>query len=496
MLGILWIDLLCARSSHGLSALSPVVIVSFIVGVAASSIVGVYQAFEDITWMNPVGWSDLDRAGGMVLDANTLGMGAALWAPVAVLAGWFVHRRPWIAATAFCVLVAGMWASASRTGLLTLVAGTAGLIIAALERRGLWQPRIARLGTLLAVAAVALALAVLPREFESSSPLARALDRLPRLESTDIRRFADELWNRYGYGKAATQMIADHPITGVGIGAFHVVAPDYLYKESGRVVASDNAQNWWRHQVAELGLLGAFPSLWMSWVVVWLLWKGAADKDLTGITTVLRLALIGFGIASLVGVPTQHPATWVSFGTLLFVFATAAGVRPRGTSAAPVRAWWLAAFAVAIATALGQLLTATGELRAPARAAWIGVPYSYGMSTPEGLSELGELRWIRSGAVAVVAVENRWFQLTFWRPEPAAQEPVNVGVTIDGRRLLQQFVQGPDPTTYFIEVPEPRRWAVVEWSVSPSREPHALGVAQQWRRELPADVRPERIIRR
>ncbi len=35
------------------------------------------------------------------------------------------------------------------------------------------------------------------------------------------------LWERFGYGPAAIQMIKEHPIDGIGVGAFHALVIDY-----------------------------------------------------------------------------------------------------------------------------------------------------------------------------------------------------------------------------------------------------------------------------
>ena len=76
--------------------------------------------------------------------------------------------------------------------------------------------------------------------------------------SGGVRRLARDLWERDGYGLAAMRAVAEHPWTGVGIGAFALLAPERLFHlETGGLIPADNAQNWWRHQIAELGFIGA-----------------------------------------------------------------------------------------------------------------------------------------------------------------------------------------------------------------------------------------------
>jgi hypothetical protein len=53
------------------------------------------------------------------------------------------------------------------------------------------------------------------------------------------------LWVRFEYERAASDIFVDHPIPSgaLGSGAFHVVAPDYMYRATGRMIPADNAQN-------------------------------------------------------------------------------------------------------------------------------------------------------------------------------------------------------------------------------------------------------------
>ena len=59
-------------------------------------------------------------------------------------------------------------------------------------------------------------------------------------------------------------------VAGVGVGAYHVIAPDYWRVAVDRQLPFDNAQNWWRHVAAEFGVLGAAAVILWSFVVVWL----------------------------------------------------------------------------------------------------------------------------------------------------------------------------------------------------------------------------------
>ena len=78
-----------------------------------------------------------------------------------------------------------------------------------------------------------------------------------------------ELWTRGGYGPVATRMVQDYPFTGVGIGSFNWMAPDYWREIANDKLPFDNAQNWWRHQVAELGLISwTYDALWRGFGIL------------------------------------------------------------------------------------------------------------------------------------------------------------------------------------------------------------------------------------
>jgi hypothetical protein len=523
MLGILWMDLLWARSaqSEGGPASPPfdsaqggpepvegpklagiarsdggferLVALPLAAGTAVSCLVGIYQATVDLTWMNAHTWASVNRAGGLTNDANSLGTGAALWAPIAVVLAWRAGKTAWLGFVAFLVFAAGMWASGSRTALLTFAVGSIGLGIAMLKQRGLWQPRIGRMIALVAAACFILAMAVVPRNYVSSNPLQRAFSRVPRLEADEIKRFATELWNRFEYGEAAAEIFREHPITGIGIGAFHVVGTDYIYRDTNRQIPADNAQNWWRHQVVELGLVGALPSLWFSLIVMALL---RGDDDPPAEVTVLRGVVVGVGLASLVGVPTQYPGTWLSFVSLVFWLSTFIA-SPQIDRAAPIDRWrWTGVWIVVTIVAVGLAVTARGDLRVVQRALRAGLPYAYGLSGPEGLSAYGDMHRVARDAVSVVAVRHRWLQLTMW-PQDAdvSSDPVTARVSLDGKEVLQHRFADREPVVYLLEIPQ-AQFVVLESHVSGQlRGAWALQLAVAWHREIPPDAPPEHVVR-
>jgi hypothetical protein len=498
MLALVWLDLLCARFRQlDAATLARRLALPFIAGIVLSSLVGGYQRFVDLDFLNLSIWANLGRAGGLMNDANSLGIGAALWAPVAIAVGWSMSR-PLLGIPLYVVLAMGTWSTGSRTALMALVAGSAAVLIGLLQRRGVWQPGYGRRAAVVAAVLLIAAAAVLPREFESGSGLRRALDRMPRLEAGEIRRFVvEDLWVRFGYGQAAVDIVRDYPVAGVGIGAFHNVAPEFVFRRTGRAVPADNAQNWWRHQIAELGLLGSVPALWSSMLVLGLLFvRVEPTSPHASVITVLRGSVIGLTLASLFGVPTQHPATALSFVTVLFWLQRLTSTEDERTPEWS-RHSWMAAFVLSLVVAVSLGISARGGLHPRERAEATGAPYAHGLSASEGMSAYGDFRWAARHAVLITPSPRPWLQLTLWAPYGnVVERRVETRVRLNGREVVAHTFASADAETYFLAVPPSSRSVTVEIVTTGTvSEQRAVQTAILWRDGIPRNAPDNRIVR-
>ena len=148
------------------------------------------------------------------------------------------------------------------------------------------------------------------------------------------------LWDRDAYGTASTRAIRDTPLFGVGVGAFTLLSMDYARAGGGREVPFDNAQNWFRHQLAELGIVGCAG--WLLWIVLFAgtLVRGRAEAGNAVPAASLKGALLGLTAASMLGVPSLSPAITLTFWTFAFwYFGLLVDREERGVEdVAPVRA--------------------------------------------------------------------------------------------------------------------------------------------------------------
>jgi O-antigen ligase len=496
LVGILWLDLLWGRFGHErLRRAERVVLVPLLVSAVLTSAAGLYQRYVDINWLNVGDWPSLSRAGGLMLDANSFGTAAAIWAAAAIALAWRL-RRPFVAGAAVtAVLLGGMWSSGSRTALLTAIVGLLAVAVAVAVRARAWQARLAPVALLLAAGVLVLVGAV--QSGDRSNPLTRFLDNIPRADDGGVARLLQDMWARDGYGPAAAQAISEHPWTGIGVGAFNPLSTDYSYLATGALVPADNAQNWWRHQVVELGLAGAAPSLVFSLIVLLLVWKGVVATDNVAPATVLRGVLVGVGLVSLVGVATQHPALFLTFVTLLYWLGALAEPTPAiAPPPAAQRAAWWAIVILAIAVAAGQAWSATADLRVPMRATRVGFPYGYGFSAPSPDPALGEVRWTGGHAVGVIPAQHAYFQVTASPPhEDIAVNPVRVRLWRGATLAADVELSGTDGVTRLLRVPEGHRHLMIETDVSRVRgDGWGLKLAGRWVRQVPPDFPPDQVI--
>ena len=455
LIGALWFE----RARERTAALHlPLILNGLWMGATVASVVAVLQGTIDLGLLSTPFWEERRRATGLMLDANSYGVCAALAAPI----GFLSMRRlapaaPSAAAAVFAINMAGMWLSGSRTTLLCGVVGTVALIVglwrerrvssAPSTRAAIWIP-----ANLLAVMAVVM---LTP----AASPIERALD-IP----TGRAGLKEVLWNRGGYGPIAVRMTREYPLTGVGAGSYRILAPDYGRALLNDALPPDNAQNWWRHQIAELGVFGGALIVGFSVLVAWRVLTGReAGGDVASATTVRGL-LIGLGAMSLFGMPTQSPLVLYWFFGLVAWFAWLVPDPARRSSTSLVtgdtgpRVAWVVAAALAIAYAAGHVLLAAGSLNVVQRAQQAHRDYVIGAYSPEPLPGANEFRWTSKEARFIWAVRSRFMAIRFWAHHPdVAARPVHVTLTSPCGVLFDEDLASDTSMSVGMALPEGQR---------------------------------------
>jgi hypothetical protein len=403
----------------------------------------------------------------------------ALWIALPVGFAALAVRRSWavLLGLGSILLLAATWATASRTGLLVAVAGLAGVVHLAAARPALRRPAVLALGGFLVLGAAA---ALIARPSAVVTPLERARQLLPDLSVSSFQSAARELWVRNGYGTGSVAMIKAMPWQGVGVGAFHMLIGDYAG------LPRDNAQNWFRHQLAELGVLGSIGWMWWTAVLVFALTrKGRFDAHDSRLL-LLKYTLAGFGITSLVGMPGQNVYVAIIVLTFAFwllvtreVFAAPAVLPAAERSRRAATAGLVVALVFAAATAYAG----AHDLRPPIRAWRVNGQYQYGFTDPvDGPS--GQSQSTAHGMALPLAAGAK-VKLTVWVEHPdTGQQPVLVELRVDQRRVFRGRFSTHVPIVRVEPVAAGRRFvleALVDRTFTPPDMPgREVGVTVRW----------------
>lgn len=469
-LGILWVDALCRWYRGDRLRFIREVVYPLAITAAIGSVVAIYQGFVDLSFLNRGFWTYMLRAAGTHGDPNKLGTIAAFWTVgTVVLAGRFAP--PWrsiVSVAAIVIGTAAVWVSGSRTGLAAIIVS---LAIAAFEtiRAGRFDMR--RLVTFGAGALVAVAVVASVLQNASTHTIVQrgTLGYLPFIGDRGIINSANELlWERFGYGPAAIEMVREHPMDGVGVGMFHTLAHDFG-RLRGYDIPPDNAQNWFRHIVAELGIVGSIPALWWCVVLTMLLFSrpGAPGDRLS--PGLLRAVLIGFAVASMFGMPGQAAAVVVTLWVFVFwLFLeraedTGAVARPNWSRPTAIAAGLLIAVHVAATVADAQ-----GALRPRSRAERFDWFYRYGIGELEADpgGNAVQRRWTGPDALVVIPVKGKVLKFVAWIDHPDGDEnPPHVTVRADARVIHDGPLKRSAPLLVDIPATPGHSHMVIETSI-------------------------------
>jgi hypothetical protein len=501
--GILFVDALCRWFGRDRERFRREVLAPFALAATAACAVAFYQGFIDLGFLNRPFWTYMIRASGTLADPNKLGAVTAFWTIGAVVLARRM-ARPWsmvVTISALAIGIGAVWLCGSRTGLAAVGVSVA---IAAWEGIAHWRSTrssspvsVARVLTMVVVTAVlAVAMIALLRNASTHTVIARgSWTYIPFYGDKGIKESINELlWERFGYGPAAIEMIKEHPIDGVGVGVFHALSSDFGKVAGYTIPQPDNAQNWWRHHLAELGLAGSIPLLAWCWICGTLMFSRQRGGDRLSIG-LLRGVLVGFAVASMFGMPAQSIAIVITFWA--FAFWLWIERTPEGEAPAPLD--WprkaVVAAAVLIAVHAGvTTVDAFGDLRPHNRAQRWDWYYRYGFYTNDrdgtdlepdpGGNPIGR-RWTMQNALAVIPVKGKVLKFVAWIDHPDSDaKPVHARVWADSKLVFEGDLRRvplmfdipatPGKTHMLIETAIDRTWRP---SDSGSRDTRDLGLS-------------------
>ena len=490
MLTVVWLDWLFDHYGRDRRRFQRTIVVPLLISGAVAGLVATYQLFVDISFLNS-GWAQFRRAGGTMMDANAFGIAAVLCS-CGFLAGIDPReRRPsaWMIA-GFALSLLGVWASGSKTALVAEIVALGFAVESIVVRRaGADEPTSRRHGRrIVALAGAAGVLVSILFALRGTGPMLRLGWILPSASAESIARFVQVLWDRGGYGRAAIEMIASNPLFGIGVGSFPVIVSDYLFSHLGGPLTPDNAQNWIRHNLAELGLVGSLG--WIVWAVVFAIAVFRPSRAQTDHrATIVAGALAGIVLISQFGMPTQNAAVAITFWTFVFWYYSyrwpAAMECSSGRGSTP--SWqWMLMTALIVIFAAGTLYMSLTNLRVPMRARNGGWHYTYGYSPIEQSPSGDAYRWTGQHSVAVVPAAGRLVKVKVWTVRrDIATHPVLARVWHDRSLVIDTLLHDNRPVFADVAIDRDPRWLMLRTffdrtvPVSPPAAPD-LGLAIQW----------------
>ncbi len=480
LLGLLWLDWLCGRfTPETVGRFVRFVIRPLLLSAAVAGLLAAYQGFFDLHFLSIGDWAEIGRASGALADGNASGALSALWVavPLALAASASTRGAKALLILVSAISVLAVWGSGSRTSLLCAAVGLSGALF--LPGRRFRSPAF------VAALVVAVATVAVGWSAPAVGPLSRVRELLPDLSPASIGVAVRELWVRNGYGLIAVEMVKDAPMQGVGVGAFHGLSDAYAIRAIGRTIPPDNAQNWPRHLVAELGVLGSIGWAWWVVLAAVALVAGRAAPAGRAQLSAVKFTLAGFAAASMLGLPGQNLLVTLTFWTFAcWLLLLVVPVEHWVARADPGGRRWGMILALVLAFSALTLRAGWGDLRPPFRAKRLDHPFRYGFydsfDAPSGRTRTSE------HAVWVPQAPRRWLKLRVWVEHPDADaQPVMVQVWRDHERIIARRFPRTVPLTRYIDVGGSNQRFVIETTVDrtylPADRSHGpVGLSLEW----------------
>lgn len=264
-----------------------------------SALVVIFETETGIRLLSRTGGFDRSR-GASDQNPTTAALMQTFGVTMALALGLSYARGRLLTLSAGLVGILGIFLSYARSASLTVAA--VALLIAWHHRRSRYFP----LGAILAMGAIAAMLPMIPDTF---------WNRLAALGNFDTDM---TLWRRVGYNLIGLDLVAQHPLFGIGPGNFPQVYMDPQYRYMpGRTLEPRDLHNMYLGVAAELGLVGlaTFVGVIASGIIR-LLRRTAQCSDPTAraFATALLFGSLAYYVGSLV-TPAQYVKfTWVLVG--------------------------------------------------------------------------------------------------------------------------------------------------------------------------------------
>lgn len=491
LLGLLWFNSTFEyKTLEDHRAFARDVVAPLGVGALLGCALAVYQGAVDVAFLSDHQWPSVNRAAGSLVDGDAFGALAAVWT-LMFPAMAFAIGRARRGVIVFCLvgtLLAwgGMWATGSRIAFAATLIGLMSFAWIAVRQWRQLDGRRRVVSAAVVLVSILAGAGALSR-FESDDPLSRLLETLPAPTRPAWEKFVDsELWNRTApFGSTTVRILRDYPLVGIGVGCFNHMFTDIAYQIPdwrGQFVhhKGDNAQSWYRHQLAELGWVGSLG--WLVWLLTftWRLIRSGGAPETRNSATLIKGALVAIALVSLVAMPTQPYSmaltVWVLAAWFLSVSPIARMKSAQASVLTSTPAWigvWLLTAVFLVAT---NRVSAT-QLRPPQRAVMGEWGYRYGFHDLERPAGAPAFWWTNGPAVDVLPVEpGKWLKVVVkGGPPDVAEHPMRLTIKSRMMPVADLQVASGDPHTWYIEIRPNERFLFLEIETGRVWEPRDFG---------------------
>lgn len=209
--------------------------------------------------------------------------------------------------------------------------------------------------------------------------------------------------------RVASKMIADYPLTGVGLGAYIVELPNYADRMDLDLRLTDSAENYYFQAGAELGLVGLALFLWLLFEIARQMrksWKASRDDNdrfilfgaISGIVATICISLI---FHSYIG---AFDAKYFFWFLVALVFLFPKEEKSSGSYAGSSRKFKIAVLVFLLIYGASHLWNSTNSLSLERRTAEFGWGQNFGLYRMERDEGGFSFRWTKKSAG--ISVEN------------------------------------------------------------------------------------------
>jgi hypothetical protein len=393
---------------------------------------------------------------GTFKDAMSFGAYLSMTAPL-FMGLFFAGRGLWRKIVSGAVVLLSFFLilyTGSKIGLFSLIASSVcfavwGTIAEWRSHRGAARRSQQKLALMIATFLVA---GIAVGAFVFKEPiLARAghLKIVERLKNSNNMLY----WRIQAQWRPAVKMMADYPLTGVGVGSFIIESANYtdIYRTSKAV--PESAENYLLQIGSELGIGGILVFLWVAWALLREIQRGFRDKAKPvdsrrmflsiGAASGLLAFVINSQMHSYIGSYEIKYTLWFLIGALFFLSRspevegpTESAERPlaskeeRGEKNRPFRRRVpLAVMVFVLVYGCVHLWNSAHALSLRSRTEKFGLIQDFGLYAPERTPDGRDFRWTREYGAVPVKIDKPVLSLPIRSGHPdIAKNPVTVRV--------------------------------------------------------------------